>query len=531
MSLPKSIFDRIERVYDYHAATRLSDSAPVPAPDPASEPLRYRIFDEHPKVALPTNITGAPVPTLLLLSQGVESVPDSMRQASQDLHTLASWLFLADGHTVRHAGGRTGGGVWERSCFSNGFTFPYEIYVAALGLADLPAGLYHYSPREFALRKLRDGPELLLQLKRARLDIELIKSAPAAFIVSVNCWRSAWMFRKRGYRSALADAGHLVQNIVSAGAGLGIPTDVRLRVHDQLMRDLLGIAPDANFGETELAQSIIFWAERSQHRKNESGETGSFGAVSPTSTMPPIARKALSAQVVPYGSILATHTDCVAPGVPVRDIRPPLTERSPISLGNALELPDADEPLIGSTLSKVLLETRQPADLARNPISRVQIVQLSRLAFRGGSFHPIMPDGPHVGLVRPFWIVNEAAGANPGLWFYHAKEDRWTCLREDRYRMECTYLSANREAFGNAAAVCFLVAEIKTLMQNAGPDAYRLIHLEAGIIAQRLVLAAAAMGLAAIPSGSFYDTDAMRFLGLEGTAWEPVYCVAVGHAG
>ena len=33
---------------------------------------------------------------------------------------------------------------------------------------------------------------------------------------------------------------------------------------------------------------------------------------------------------MPYGSILAAHEDCVAPGMALRDVRPPWTELSPI---------------------------------------------------------------------------------------------------------------------------------------------------------------------------------------------------------
>ena len=51
-------------------------------------------------------------------------------------------------------------------------------------------------------------------------------------------------------------------------------------------------------------------------------------------------------------------------------------------------------------------------------------------------------------------------------------------------------------------------------MTHAGPDTYRLAHLEAGIVAQRLYLAANALGFGTAFSGPFYDDEVRRFFGL-----------------
>ena len=82
------------------------------------------------------------------------------------------------------------------------------------------------------------------------------------------------------------------------------------------------------------------------------------------------------------------------------------------------------------------------------------------------------------------------------MWYYDAPADRWALLRRGDYRMETLYLCLEQQAAGNASAVCFMVADLKALMSAAGPDAYRLAHLEAGVVAQRIHLAAAGMDLA-----------------------------------
>src|SRR5689334_20723577 len=215
MTLPRDILDRVERVREFHQSTKWNEqSAPRGVPRTTHQPTRpspYRLFNHLPKIALPTKLIDASAPVLSLMNIGLASLPDSQLHPPQDLRTLATWLYMADGVIGKHES--DGASHALRSCPSNGLLFPCEIYVAAFGVQDLEPGLYHYGPREFALRKLRDGAATLAQLRRGRPELEFLKSAPAALLVSTIFCRSTWLYQKRGYRAALHDAGHLVQNL------------------------------------------------------------------------------------------------------------------------------------------------------------------------------------------------------------------------------------------------------------------------------------------------------------------------------
>jgi nitroreductase len=65
-------------------------------------------------------------------------------------------------------------------------------------------------------------------------------------------------------------------------------------------------------------------------------------------------------------------------------------------------------------------------------------------------------------------------------------------------------------------------------MAVAGPDIYRLAHLEAGTVTNRLALSSEALDLAWCETGSFYDEDVRSFLGLRQTSWEVLNMVALG---
>ena len=66
------------------------------------------------------------------------------------------------------------------------------------------------------------------------------------------------------------------------------------------------------------------------------------------------------------------------------------------------------------------------------------------------------------------------------------------------------------------------------LLLDAGPDLYRLAHLEAGIVAQRLHLCATALDLSSVGTSWFHDEEIRKLCGLLPTGWEVIYLCATG---
>lgn len=519
MTLPQDILDRVERVLEYHRQSKYVADQIVAAPDRTAEPTPFRTFADAPRVALPTTLLNASVSTIALLQQGRDAVPDSQQAPPQDLKTLATWLFMCDGMIPILRERRTVG--WLRTCPSCASTNPFELYVAALAVEGLDSGLYHYHPREFALRKLRDGAQTLSLLKRGRPDLDFVKDCPAVLLVSTIFSRSSWLFAGRGYRAAVADAGKLIENARVSASGLGIQTVTRLMVSDSNMRELIGVAPDCGYAHAEAVQGMLIWGDKAQHPIQVHAGANEH--------LPPIARAPLAERVTEYQSIMQVHHDCAGPGVAVREIRPPVTEMYP--LPRDVEMEDqigGDEFDRTRSLFKTLATRRPAPNFDRRAIPRGEFLAINRLALRGGTYFPIFPDGQHVGLVRPFWIVHDVLGFDSGVWYYHPPTDKWAKLQPNEFRIEAQYLSLENPLAGDGSAVCVLCADLGVVMRLAGPDLYRLAHLEAGIVAQRMHLAANALGLSARAISAFYDDAWRQFLGFEGTGWEPLHEVIIG---
>ena len=531
VTLPQDVLDRVARVMEYHESTKLTHEhvhLHPHKPDASNKPYEFTVFEMLPPTPLPAGLLDLPVHTLELMENGFAALPGgSPEPPPQDLKTLGTWLHFADGIASRKR--LVTQTVFTRTCFSDGHTFPCELYIAAFAVEGLEPGLYHYSPREFVLRKLRGGAETLARLTRGRPDLAFLKTVPLAMLVSTIFCRATWRFGKRGYRHAVHDAGYLVQNLVTVATGLGVQTMTRLIQNDSATRDLIGVPRDADFSQAEAVQAIVVWADRA---RTPIEITPSTSPPSPPNAMPPIERPLLTNEVTPYVSVVETHLDCVAPGVAVREVRPPLTDLSPLPANfPTVEPPiSMDDKPRGEPLRKILLTRAATPSFGRRPVGRHDFLTVARLAFRGGTYFPLHPDGPHVALVRPFWIVHENGidGFEPGVWYHHPPSDQWAHLRHGEFRRETAYLVMEQQPFGKCGATCFLAANLGYLMQVAGPDVYRLAHLEAGVITNRIALSTEALNLAWHESGSFFDDEVKQFLGLRNTGWEILNAVAVG---
>jgi SagB-type dehydrogenase family enzyme len=89
-------------------------------------------------------------------------------------------------------------------------------------------------------------------------------------------------------------------------------------------------------------------------------------------------------------------------------------------------------------------------------------------------------------------------------------------------------ISTYPEIVRECAAVIFLAAVFGRTRFKYGVRGYRFALLEAGHVAQNILLTATALGLGAVPLGGYYDRLTDEFLGLDGVNESTLYMVAVG---
>jgi len=81
---------------------------------------------------------------------------------------------------------------------------------------ELPRALYHFDPLRRVLERLRQG-EFEEDVRAATVYDDVALGCGALFVVSAMFWRTRFKYGLRGYRFALLECGHLVQNLLLAG--------------------------------------------------------------------------------------------------------------------------------------------------------------------------------------------------------------------------------------------------------------------------------------------------------------------------
>jgi SagB-type dehydrogenase family enzyme len=124
---------------------------------------------------------------------------------------------------------------------SGGARHPGEVYLMALRVNGLRAGLYHYHPANHHLKRISaNATRERAWLYCARQDY--VKSAAALFIMTAVFRRSMWKYRHaRAYRVVLLDAGHLCQTFCLVATWLGLAPFCTAALTDTLIERDLGI--------------------------------------------------------------------------------------------------------------------------------------------------------------------------------------------------------------------------------------------------------------------------------------------------
>jgi SagB-type dehydrogenase family enzyme len=104
---------------------------------------------------------------------------------------------------------------------SGGALYPLELYPIAAAVNGVTRGVYHFDP--FRTRLNRIAPLNWNAVRDALAAPELLERTAALLVVTAMFSRTRFKYGTRGYRFALLEAGHLVQNALLAATDLGLP--------------------------------------------------------------------------------------------------------------------------------------------------------------------------------------------------------------------------------------------------------------------------------------------------------------------
>src|SRR6202165_665169 len=234
--------------WTYHDPTKHSYTSIRTNPhfmDWSNQPLPFKIYPTLEPMRLPAEVRQTGVAALSAIA---ESVP-AQTKASPDLEAVAQLLYLSAGITRKR--NYPGGELYFRAAACTGALYEVELYLVCSDLANLQAGVYHFAPAEFGLRRLRAGDYRRVLLEATGGE-PAIAHAPLTIVCTCTYWRNAWKYQARTYRHFGWDNGTLLANLLAVATALGLPARVVCGFVDAQVNRLLDIDP-----QREVAFSLV----------------------------------------------------------------------------------------------------------------------------------------------------------------------------------------------------------------------------------------------------------------------------------
>ena len=453
----------VARYHAYSSESRASVFQRAPGVAWGDAPAAFKQYPGAKQVMLEKGGPGATTFTQMLSAPGPAT--------ALNLAAIGRMLYLSAGVTLQR------GGNALRAAPSSGALFPSELYVVARRVAGLEPGLYHYDPQQHRLQLMGSAP----------LSIGAVQNedADALVLLSAVFRRTGYKYHNRAYRYALADAGHLLENLRLAAHSAGVAARLLPQFDDRAAARALGID-----GVEEGVLSIMT-LQRNVAPPVIAQPTDHFLPVQPAANTP-IGVTGIVHQLTSLHAVGTVH-----------------------AIGAAIALPSPAP--TARDLYQTIVARRSERRFAEDPIPLAQF---------SGMLADLRQQPQLYGAIAISVVVNRVAGLAPGVYRYgpgHALQ----LVRAGDLAAAAQSAALSQDAIGAAAAVLILSSD-RELVLAGGARGYRHALIETGLIGERWLLGAVARGLAACPVGAFYDDEAAALIGVDGRRHWVFHFAALG---
>jgi SagB-type dehydrogenase family enzyme len=518
--------DNTEGALNYHEVTKHSYTSVRSNPhflDFSNQPLPFKIYPALEPTRLPSEMRQTGVAALSAIAGSVPSQPNT----APDLEAVAQLLYLSAGITRQRK--YAGSEIYFRAAACTGALYEVELYLVCGGLRDLQAGVYHFAPAEFGLRRLRAGDYRGIMVEATGGE-PAIARAPLIAVCTCTYWRNAWKYQARTYRHFGWDNGTLLANLLAVATALGLPAKVVCGFVDSTVNRLLDVD-----SQREVAFSLVALG-------HESGPSAPAAPVSQPVPRAPADILPLGFETVPlsrdeidYPLMREMHAassldsaEEVAAWRGRTQTLPAVTANSPSAAGPAVELqPLSDAEMPRDPIEQVILRRGSSRRFARTPIGFTQLSTMLDRATRGVSADFLSPFGSQLNDL--YLIVHAVDDLESGSYFFNRDRAMLERLQQGNFRTQAGYLGLEQQLPADAAVDIFFLADLRTILQRFGNRGYNAVQLEAGILGGKLYLAAYAQRLGATGL-TFYDDDVTRFFSPHAEGKSAIFLVALGHS-
>ncbi|WP_159886547.1 SagB family peptide dehydrogenase [Paenibacillus puerhi] len=385
---------------------------------------------------------------------------------------------------------------YRRFVPSGGALYPNEVYVY-LKLADLPAGVYHYDVAHHRLVLLREG-DFDSYIARALGNRCDVSACFGAVFVTTFFWKNFFKYHYFSYRLQGLDAGALIGQLLEVSKRFGFEPGVYVRFLDRALNELLGVSEQEESVYAVIPLSVNPAMTWFAHVDNEAGRDSAEGL---RGELPPVQHDhyVRSRRVKEFPLLLQMHEasldETLRPLQPIRGARIAHGEDQTIALPGVKRL--------AFDLASVCRQRFSPdADFVRGKVTQEQLALLLQEATASCSYRNDLDETAESPVPRVFLYVclYQVEGIPDGAYRYDSEAHALQRVRDGDHR----FLLQQGMSLDNVnlfqVPLCFHVAGDQDHLKAAlGFRGYRIQQMEAGMLVQRLLLAAAAIGMGGHP--------------------------------
>jgi len=495
----------LSAAWAYHDGTKHSPASIRRSPgflDWDNLPLPFKIYKDLDPIALPRDFEPTSRPALVAIADAGSATSDG---PALDLHVLAHLLHFSAGVLRRRA--YPGGEVFFRAQACTGNLHHIDLYLVCGALPDLAAGIYHFGPHDFALRRLRSGDYRTAVVEASGRE-PAIAGAPVVVACTSTFWRNAWKYRSRTYRHCFWDNGTLLANLLAVSAALAVPARVVLGFVDDTLDRLLDLD-----SRREVTLSLV--------------ALGSGAAPPPPS--PPVLPSglgtlSLSAREVDYPAVREAHA-----ASSLTTVEEVVSWRNSVPRHEAATAAERVVPLapgrdeLSEPIERVIRRRGSTRRFSHEPTDFAALSTILRSVSRGvpaDVFSSVL-------IAEPYLIVNAVDGLAPGTYFFDRARDGLVPLRAGDFRGEAGHLDLGQPLAADAAVNLYWLADLQPVLERLGNRGYRAAQLGAAIAGGKTYLAAFALGIGATGL-TFFDDDVTAFFSPHADGKSVMFLMALG---
>ncbi|MDR9797520.1 SagB family peptide dehydrogenase [Aeribacillus pallidus] len=386
--------------------------------------------------------------------------------------------------------------LYRRFVPSGGALYPNELYVY-LRIKDVPEGVYHYDVVHHRLVLLREGnfDSYLTRALGNRCDVS---ACFGIVFVSTMFWKNFFKYNNFAYRLQGLDAGVLIGQLLEVAKQFGFGSTVYFQFLDRAINHLLGLSEQEESVYAVIALSVessITWIA------NDNNLEENASATELCRELPVVQHHYYirSRRIIDYPMLRKMNEASMLESS--RSFRQIKVEEKGTCGVQAVVLPCVKR--LSYDLASVCQKRYSPGmDFVLGKVSQEQLATLLQEATLFFTYRNDL-DGEYekptsrVSLYGCFYNVEDVPN---GAYYYDSAVHALGRIRSGDYRHYLQYrMSMDNVNLFQVPICLYLVGDRDHLQMELGYRGYRIQQMEAGMLVQRLLLVASAMGMGGHP--------------------------------